>query len=428
VKAVKAGMATITATAGGKSATVKVTVASNYVAVSSVSVSPSRLELQRGGSGQLAATVAPSNATDRAVSWRSSNPAVASVDANGRVTALKAGVASVTATAGGVVSPAVAVTVKDSSVVPVTGVKVTDPVSGKLEVTVGSSKTVKASVSPANATDRTVSWSSSAASVAKVDANGKVTGVKEGTAIIVAFSQGHAALVEVTVKAAPRGDTLGIRRGAEYHFRYSLSTGPADKTVRMGMSNDVALVGDWDGDGKDTLMLRRGNMNYVYNDLDGKTLARSFQYGAAGDVVLVGDWDGDGKDTLAIRRGNAFHIRNSLTTGPADRVVNYGLATDQILVGDWDGDGKDTLMVRRGNENHVRNSLTTGKADRIFNYGLASDRILVGDWDADGKDTLMVRRGNENHVRNSLTTGKADRIFNYGLATDTVLVGNWTGR
>ncbi|PKV02771.1 Ig-like domain-containing protein [Bifidobacterium pseudolongum] len=340
VTAVAAGSATVTATAGGKSASVKVTVASDYVAVSSVSVSPSRLDLQRGGSGQLSATVAPSDASDRAVSWRSSNPAVASVDANGRVTALKAGVASVTATAGGVVSPA----------------------------------------------------------------------------------------VEVTVKAAPRGDTLGIRRGTEYHFRYSLSTGPADKTVRMGMSNDVALVGDWDGDGKDTLMLRRGNMNYVYNDLDGKTLARSFQYGAAGDVVLVGDWDGDGKDTLAIRRGNAFHIRNSLTTGPADRVVNYGLATDQILVGDWDGDGKDTLMVRRGNENHVRNSLTTGKADRIFNYGLASDRILVGDWDADGKDTLMVRRGNENHVRNSLTTGKADRIFNYGLATDTVLVGNWTGR
>ncbi|WP_259302239.1 Ig-like domain-containing protein, partial [Bifidobacterium pseudolongum] len=77
------------------------------VPVQSVSVSPSRLELQRGGSGQLAATVAPSNATDRAVSWRSSNPAVASVDANGRVTALAAGVASVTATAGGVVSPAV---------------------------------------------------------------------------------------------------------------------------------------------------------------------------------------------------------------------------------------------------------------------------------------------------------------------------------
>ncbi|PKV03073.1 Ig-like domain-containing protein, partial [Bifidobacterium pseudolongum] len=322
VTAVAAGSATITATAGGKSATVTVTVSKDMpvvVPVQSVSVSPSRLELQRGGSGQLAATVAPSNATDRAVSWRSSNPAVASVDANGRVTALKAGVASVTATAGGVVSPAVAVTVKDSSVVPVTGVKVTDPVSGKLEVTVGSSKTVKASVSPANATDRTVSWSSSAASVAKVDANGKVTGVKEGTVKIIASAQGHAALVEVTVKAAPRGDTLGIRRGAEYHFRYSLSTGPADKTVRMGMSNDVALVGDWDGDGKDTLMLRRGNVNYVYNDLDGKTLARSFQYGAAGDVVLVGDWDGDGKDTLAIRRGNAFHIRNSLTTGPADR-------------------------------------------------------------------------------------------------------------
>ncbi len=114
VKAVKAGTAMVTATAGGKSASVKVTVASGYVAVSSVSISGGSFSLKAGASRKLSATVAPSNATDRAVSWKSSNTSVATVDASGTVKAVKAGTATITATAGGK-SASVTVTVTAGS-------------------------------------------------------------------------------------------------------------------------------------------------------------------------------------------------------------------------------------------------------------------------------------------------------------------------
>lgn len=68
------------------------------VAVSSVTVVPTTLALTEGESDTLTATVAPDNATDKTVTWTSSNPAVATVDANGKVTAVDAGTATITVT------------------------------------------------------------------------------------------------------------------------------------------------------------------------------------------------------------------------------------------------------------------------------------------------------------------------------------------
>ena len=84
------------------------------VPVSSVSISGGDFELKEGASRKLSATVAPSNATDRAVSWKSSNTSVATVDASGTVKAVKAGPATITATAGGK-SASVTVTVTAGS-------------------------------------------------------------------------------------------------------------------------------------------------------------------------------------------------------------------------------------------------------------------------------------------------------------------------
>ena len=68
------------------------------VPVASVTIAPAALTLTEGESGTLTATVAPDNAANKAVTWTSSNPAVAIVDANGKVTAVAAGTATITAT------------------------------------------------------------------------------------------------------------------------------------------------------------------------------------------------------------------------------------------------------------------------------------------------------------------------------------------
>ncbi|RYQ08751.1 alpha-amylase [Bifidobacterium pseudolongum subsp. globosum] len=85
------------------------------VPVSSVAISGGNFELKEGATKQLSATVSPSNATDRAVSWRSSNTSVATVAADGTVKAVRAGTAKITATAGGR-SASVTVTVTAVSV------------------------------------------------------------------------------------------------------------------------------------------------------------------------------------------------------------------------------------------------------------------------------------------------------------------------
>ena len=95
VKAVSAGTVTITATAGGKSATCAVTVSAAYVPATAVQLSQETAEIRVGETLQLTATVKPDNATDKTVRWSSSNAEIATVDANGLVTGLKTGEVSI---------------------------------------------------------------------------------------------------------------------------------------------------------------------------------------------------------------------------------------------------------------------------------------------------------------------------------------------
>ena len=116
--------------------------------------------------------MAPADATNKKVTWKSSNAAVATVDAAGKVTGVKAGEATIT------------VTTEDGAKTAVCKVTVTMPVSGvtlnktSLTLNIGANETLTATVAPADATNKKVTWKSSDAAVATVDANGKVTAVK----------------------------------------------------------------------------------------------------------------------------------------------------------------------------------------------------------------------------------------------------------
>ena len=97
VTAVKAGEAVVTVTTedGGKTATCKVTVKAKVVPVTGVDVKPWSVTIGANGTTKLTCTVAPSNATNRKVRWESDNPSVATVDSDGNVRAVSAGVAKV---------------------------------------------------------------------------------------------------------------------------------------------------------------------------------------------------------------------------------------------------------------------------------------------------------------------------------------------
>ena len=168
----------------------------NSVSINGDGVSGGALTLDPEDTCALHATVNPANATDKTVTWSSSDVKVATVDASGKVSAKAAGSATITAKAGGK-SASVKVTVK-TPVVPVSSVSLS---GGTSSLEVGGSTQFTATVAPANATDRKVTWSSSDAKVATVDTNGKGSAKAAGTVTVTAKAGGKTASVKVTVTA-----------------------------------------------------------------------------------------------------------------------------------------------------------------------------------------------------------------------------------
>ena len=200
VSAIKSGKATITAKSddGGKTATCEVTVKAKVYPVESVSLDKTSYEMTEGDEFTLTATVKPDNATNKNVIWSSSNNSVASVS-SGKVTALKAGAATITVkTEDGSKTATCEVNVK-AKVYPVESVSL-DKTS--YEMTEGDEFTLTATVKPDNATNKNITWSSSNTSVASVS-NGKVTALKAGTTTITVKTEdgSKTATCEVNVKA-----------------------------------------------------------------------------------------------------------------------------------------------------------------------------------------------------------------------------------
>ena len=202
VTALKAGVATVTVTTedGGKTAACKVNVLKKTVAVSEVTLNKTSLELTEGEDETLKATVKPDNATNKKVTWKADKADIASVDGNGKVTALKAGVATVTVTTedgGKTAACKVNVLKKTVAVSEVTLNKTS------LELTEGEDETLKATVKPDNATNKNVTWKSDKADIASVDGNGKVTALKAGVATVTVTTEdgGKTAACKVNVKS-----------------------------------------------------------------------------------------------------------------------------------------------------------------------------------------------------------------------------------
>ncbi len=197
IQAIAEGTSTIKAEAGGKSATCAVTVEKTIVAVTEVTLDRTSLTLKVNETFTLSATVAPENATDKAVKWTTSDSGVVRVS-NGKVTAVGEGTAKITAAAGGK-SASCTVTVKNAEpeFIPVDSVTLNRE---SLELKVDETFTLTALIAPSDATETEIIWNSDNTSVATV-ADGIVTAVGVGTANITATAGGVTAVCEIGVIA-----------------------------------------------------------------------------------------------------------------------------------------------------------------------------------------------------------------------------------
>ncbi len=196
------------------------------VDVTGITLDKTAVELTEGETATLVATVAPDNATDKTVTWSSSDEKIATVDAAGKVTAVAAGKATITAKAGDKTATC-EVTVK-AKVIAVTGITLDKTA---VELTEGETATLVATVAPDNATDKTVTWSSSDEKIATVDAAGKVTAVAAGKATITAQAGEMTATCEVTVMAK---EVIEIPEEAIYFWQGAAGTAAEKGGVATG--------------------------------------------------------------------------------------------------------------------------------------------------------------------------------------------------
>jgi len=215
VKGIKNGTATITAkTINGKTATCKVTVKTPVVAVTGISLNKTSLSINVNDMFTLTATITPSNATNKKIDWSSDNPSVATVDSNGKIKGIKAGTANITAKSNNGKPATCKVTVKTSEVA-VTGISLS---ATNKTVDISEIVTLSATITPSNATNKKVIWSSSDPSIATVNSNGTVIGLKANLPVKITAKTNNNKSATCTVTFVFDGDTYTDSFGRQFRI------------------------------------------------------------------------------------------------------------------------------------------------------------------------------------------------------------------
>ena len=186
IRAVGIGTATIIArTVNDLTANVKVTVGDYSLNVKNIMITTNYIVLPVGISKQLAVAFTPANASNKTVTWSSSNPSVATVDNSGNVKAISPGSTIIKATSndGGYTDTATIEVTSNKNEIDEKTIAFSES-----SYTVGVNGTISLTpiITPSNATFKSVRFTSSDSSIATVDENGVVKGIKEGTVNITA--------------------------------------------------------------------------------------------------------------------------------------------------------------------------------------------------------------------------------------------------
>ena len=219
------------------------------VPVQSITVTPASITAKVGeGPIQLTATVLPANATNKTVTWTSKNEQVVKVDSSGKVTIIGAGETAIEAKAG---EKTFTVQVKieaqsqpqpqqpqpqEPQVIPVQSITVT-PASITAKVGEGPIQ-LTATVLPANATNKTVTWTSKNEQVVKVDSSGKVTIIGAGETAIEAKAGEKTFTVRVKIEAQPQSQQPQNPKV----LVESLSLSFAELSLKVGEAKDLPSV------------------------------------------------------------------------------------------------------------------------------------------------------------------------------------------
>lgn len=393
VTGVAAGTATITAKVttadGDKTATCTVTVTA---AVTGVTLDKSTLSLTVGETEKLTEKVSPDNATNKDVTWSTSDAGVAEVS-GGNVTAKGVGTATITVTTADgnkTATCTVTVTAATVSVESVTLDKST------LELEVEGTATLTATVKPDNATDKTVTWTSSDATVATVDNTGKVTAVKKGTATITAKVGDKSATCTVNVKEK---SPVAVE---------SITVTPATTTLEVGKTTVLGVTFKPENVADKTVTWKSSDESKATVDSKGAVTAK-----AEGTVTITATTkEGNKSATCTVTIKNGYDPKTDTTKLLKDKSGNQMY----ILV-----DGK---YVEAKVADYYKHN-TFYKKEKVAQY------VYTGWQNIDGKTYFFDKNGNkvtgEQVIQGAKHTFNSDGSLNTGSGILGIDVSTWNG-
>ena len=387
----------------------------------SITINPTSINIVVGGTASVAANTSPSGGS---VNWSSSDSKVATVS-GGTITGVKAGTATVKATfsyGGKTATATCSVNVSRTSVPP-EGITIS---SSSLNITEGSTASLTATVTPANATSGNISWSTSDASVATVN-NGLVVAGSPGTATITAStSNGKKATCSVTVTEI-RVNSLEVIVNNSQQQEYSLGEKFEPRGVTVNALTDngkknvtnrasYKLDGDVNKTGKKTVNVSYGGKSATYSVT---YIAGSIKLNTKSVTIKVGQ---SYTFTATTKSGNVTWTCSdtSVATVTPDGYKAYvaGKKAGTVTITASNGTNKDTATVKVEKEERTVSKTEVKPRSAVKYY--------VGDKISASKFSIEVTYNDGSKDTMTADVVSPAEITNEGSQTVTLSSGNYS--
>ena len=406
------------------------------IMISSIEIQNLKPEVYVGDSFELDVSVVPEYADKTAISWNSSNPNVASVDQNGKVTAKAIGIATITATATDGSGKSA------SREVSVTGISKITLNKTKTSVYVGGTEQLQASLTPSDVIIKTLSWKSSNTSVATVDQTGKVTAKAIGTATITATASdgsGKTASCEVSV--------TGISKITLNKTKTLVYIGGSEQLQATLTPSDVIIK---------TLLWKSSDTGIATVDQTGKVYAKAI--GTATITATATDGSGKSascivnvigisqisldKNSMYLQKGGSDYITATIT--PSNVIIKtLSWTSDNNNVATVDQSGKVTAKgfgtatitaaATDGSGVTAECEVTVGIAEIQLNkatatiYKSGSEQLIATIFPSEASGSTLSWKSSNTSVATVDQTGKVT-AKNLGTATITATATDGSGK